>query len=1452
MPAQVQQKDHELTTEDVRRACEVFAENNNVIFDAAYYVSRYPEVAEAGIEPLFHYLETGWREGRNPSPGFDTNYYIKNNMPVRAVGVNPLVHYITTGAGLGVATSDATSEDAAEAEIAEVIRNYFDADYYLTRYGGTIAPNLDALRHFIRHGVRRRFNPNDWFDVAYYARTYYAELAAGENPLYHYARHGRPLGYAPSAEAAAAQAAQAAQAVQPAEGSAEDELRKTGLFDAAYYRERNPDLANVTDLLWHYMLAGEIEGRRPNPYFDPAWYRTKYGVQSEDHGGLLMHYYQWGEIAGYKPCAVFDPAWYSENYGLPDDVNALAHFLEHLPGNRHSPNAYFSPRYYLKHSPDVEKAGVEPFRHFLQNGVFEGRRGSELFDQDYVWAKYLGNDRTVNPFVRFMDEGVQQGWLAAPARATLSVHQEVKKFCAPGPDFEARPLPAGGHRTRAKAIAFYLPQFHPIPENDAWWGTGFTEWRNVMRGVPRFINHYQPRIPRDLGFYDLNDGRTLKRQVDMARAAGLYGFCFYYYNFNGHRLLEKPLDAYVESPEIDFPFCLMWANENWSRRWDGMEQDVLIRQDYKSDDAADLVDDFARYMKRPNYITADGRPVLYIYRADIIPDCARTLDNWRRLFRERHDLDPIIGLTQAFGCNDPSAFGFDGAIEFPPHKLAVGMGEKRGEVELLDPNFKGYVRSYDELVEASLKDVDYDFPLIKTAVPMWDNEARKQGDGMVFHGGSPKTFENWLSKLTAFARAKPYHGEPFVFINAWNEWAEGSYLEPDCHYGYAYLNAVTRAVHEPIFPAATHERKKLVLVGHDAHPHGAQILLLNIGRVLKNRFGYEISFILMGGGPMVPQYEKLAPTFVVAPGDKGAAELEAHIVQLKTQGFSCALTNSVVSGLGALALKGKGFTVASLIHELPQIVHDNNLVGHYAAIRDNSDLVIFPNLYVRRHIEEAFGTPSHDVDVRPQGLYSHVTRKAGAREAVRTQLGLKASDRIVINIAFGDHRKGLDLFAEIAGKVAEKHDDIHFLWLGELHIHLIADVKAKIAADNIRNVHFVPFSPDLASYLSASDLFLLTSREDPFPSVLLDAIAVGLPVAAFENGGGYVDLLKDDRIGTLIPYLDTAAAASTVPQILDNRANYGQDRVDYRREVVAGRFDFADYCAYLAGTVEADIRRVSVVVPNYNYASYLPSRMDTIRHQTYPVYETLVLDDKSPDDSLRVLKDYAAETGFIFETIENETNSGSGYRQWDKGALMTRGEFVWIAEADDLAAPDFLSEAMQVLTTTNASFVFCDSMQIDEFNNELAPTYGYYFDTIEPGAFNDDFVMSGDDFVRRFLAVKNAIMNVSSVVWRRADLIKVLDATRDLHLSMRVACDWKMYALAGLAGGQIGYVAKPLNVHRRHSGSVTHSRNAQKHFDEIADVQKFVAGEVALSPAAKTRQADYLREVSGYLGLEIG
>ncbi len=345
---------------------------------------------------------------------------------------------------------------------------------------------------------------------------------------------------------------------------------------------------------------------------------------------------------------------------------------------------------------------------------------------------------------------------------------------------------------QVRLIAFYLPQYHPIPENDHWWGKGFTEWTNVTKAVPNFTGHHQPRLPADLGFYDLRLPEVREEQADLARRYGIYGFCYYYYWFAGKRLLNRPLDDVVQSGRPDFPFCVCWANENWSRRWDGLDAEILIAQDHSDEDDLNFIKTLEPALRDRRYIRMDGRPLLLVYRPSLLPDAARTAEIWRRYCREAGLGELYLATVQSFGnTDDPRGFGFDAAVEFPPHAMAV-LAEQ--PANLLNPDFQG--RFYDYVATANffMNRPPMPYPFFRTAMPSWDNTARRQDASDIFLNAEPEYYERWLKHLVDETRQFRQGDERLLFVNAWNEWAEGNYLEPDRKFGHRYLETTRNAL----------------------------------------------------------------------------------------------------------------------------------------------------------------------------------------------------------------------------------------------------------------------------------------------------------------------------------------------------------------------------------------------------------------------------------------------------------------------------------------------------------------------------------------------------------------------------------------------------------------------------------------------------------------------------------
>jgi lipopolysaccharide biosynthesis protein len=351
---------------------------------------------------------------------------------------------------------------------------------------------------------------------------------------------------------------------------------------------------------------------------------------------------------------------------------------------------------------------------------------------------------------------------------------------------------------KLRALAIYLPQYHPIKENDEWWGKGFTEWKNVIKGKAIMKGQYQPHIPSDLGFYDLRIPEIREAQVELAKANGISGFCYYHYWFNSKRLLEMPIHEVLASQKPDFPFCLCWANENWSRNWDGRTKNILLEQKYNFDDDREHIKYLCENVfNDERYIKVNGKPLFIIYRPSLFPDIKSTVKIWREEAKKFGFDDLYLGSFWSFEANiDPAEYGLDFAALFPPNEIPIrsknsylGHALKKIGIKLTIKQ-KFLVYEYKKLVDyCSNMKYPSNFLLYPGITPMWDNYVRRRnGGGRIYLNSTPSLYKKWLTKSCENFNP-PTEEENFIFINAWNEWAEGNHLEPCEKWGHQYLEA---------------------------------------------------------------------------------------------------------------------------------------------------------------------------------------------------------------------------------------------------------------------------------------------------------------------------------------------------------------------------------------------------------------------------------------------------------------------------------------------------------------------------------------------------------------------------------------------------------------------------------------------------------------------------------------
>ncbi|MFO1405039.1 MAG: glycoside hydrolase family 99-like domain-containing protein [Azonexus sp.] len=1089
-----------------------------------------------------------------------------------------------------------------------------------------------------------------------------------------------------------------------------------------------------------------------------------------------------------KKSALFDVSWYFGQYQDRYKIsgNPLEHYLIHGVQEGLNPSLGFDTRFYLERNPDVLAAGVNPLVHYACQGRIEGRQPIPFSPYEYS-TRYIVADPEYIPRLA---------------------------------------LDAGTIEKAVRAIAFYLPQFHPIVENNQWWGEGFTEWTNVRPAQPQFEGHYQPHVPDEfLGYYDLRDKVVMQRQIELAKQYGIEGFCFYLYWFAGKRLLELPLDNYLNDPSLDLSFCVCWANENWTRRWDGLDHELLMVQQYSDEDDLDFIQNIAKYLRDSRYVRIDGKPLLLVYRPNLFPDMKATARRWREWCRGNAIGEIYLVYPQSFECVDPEVYGFDAAVEFPPNNS--NPPNVTGQVKARREDFQGRVFDWRVFLERSERYQDPGYKLFRGVCPSWDNTARKKSNGTIFHQNCPKLFRKWLTNAFTDTWKRILNpDERVVFINAWNEWAEGAHLEPDRRYGYAWLQAV-RDAHVDSLGGFDN---KVLVVTHDCHPHGAQYLILATARKLREN-GFQVWCLALKSGRLIDDFQQIGR--VVIAEEVEAAGVRSFLEELRAVGVRNAITSTVVCGSIVPCLKDAGFRILSLIHELPGVIRDMQQEGNAASIAEHADKLVFPAEHVRTQFETIVPVAACKVVIRPQGLLRrnpYRTRKDEAFRLICNKHSLPEDCQIVLNVAFVDHRKGADLFVEMADRVLSHLPNTVFIWVGHHDPKMWQNVTEKVSTLRLRDrILFVGFDKEPLAYYAAASVFALTSREDPFPNVVLEAAEVDVPVVCFAGASGAGDYILE-RGGRAASYGDVGDYAEKVIELL---------QIDQPRQsdAPASLHEYAlDLMHHLNGFL-----RVSVVVPNYNYSKYIVERLETICSQTYPVYQLVVIDDASSDDSVPIIRDYLDHAWPEAQLLVNASNSGSVFRQWRKGAESCSGDLLWIAEADDLSEKSFVSELVKGFSDPDLVMAYCQSKQMDTSGNFLAENYLEY--TRDVGnSWESDYARTGLEELSLALCVKNTIPNVSAVLFRKVIFENALRQVGEKLFEYKVAGDWIVY-MHVLKSGNIYFNHRSLNKHRRHEQSVTKSTKLLEHFSEVCQAQRTAADIVELDDSSKFRARKYIEKL---------
>jgi lipopolysaccharide biosynthesis protein len=705
------------------------------LFDVRWYLDDNRDVCDQADDPILHYLHRGALEGRDPHPFFDSDWYLANNPDVAAEGVNPLVHYLRWGA----------SERRAPNPLLHYVLSAPSPTHLLTPRQEICIPDLFALRGIRPRGdiavVLHLFDPDLWDEMR----------EAIE-------RISQPFDLF----------------VSLVKGSSEHvRLSIIESFPHAYvfdFEDHGRDIGTFlvflqSGVLFKYDLICKLHTKRsPHRADGDAWRRAL--------------------IAGVLGSSGLVDQIVSNFRSDPDLGMVVA------DGNIFRGHSEWASNEKLL-GQLLPRIGISPE---VKDRSFPG--GSIFWIRSFLLRTLAGMNISIDDFDPeplkvdgSLGHAVERIFGLICEDAGMRVVETSQLLEAVQPPTQ--------ESSQVHLIAFYLPQFHPIPENDKWWGAGFTEWTNVTRAEPLYKGHRQPRLPSELGFYDLRLPEVREAQAELARRYGLSAFCYYYYWFNGRQILERPLDEVLASGKPDFPFLICWANEPWTRNWDGFNRDILLPQTYEPGWPKRLAADIAPLLRDRRYFRLNGEPMLLIYRIGHIPTAKDAIRDLRAALSGAGV--PRVHIAAGWVWfpddvdypNDPSVLGLDAYFELPPHWLpAQPLDQLPSE---LSKKFAGELKDYNRTVSVALAELDehVEGRRHRGVMTGWDPTARKGQRSVIFQGGTPTSFRRWLCGTVAHERGQ--EGERVVFINAWNEWAEGAYLEPDRDFGRGWLEALGSA-----------------------------------------------------------------------------------------------------------------------------------------------------------------------------------------------------------------------------------------------------------------------------------------------------------------------------------------------------------------------------------------------------------------------------------------------------------------------------------------------------------------------------------------------------------------------------------------------------------------------------------------------------------------------------------
>jgi glycosyltransferase involved in cell wall biosynthesis/GT2 family glycosyltransferase len=708
--------------------------------------------------------------------------------------------------------------------------------------------------------------------------------------------------------------------------------------------------------------------------------------------------------------------------------------------------------------------------------------------------------------------------------------------------------------------AIYFPQFHVLEENRRTFYEGYHDMVNLEE-LKKQDNSVEVPIKNYLGYYDLQKNREIiPRQITLAQASGFMGFAIYYYWFSensitgNHMLMREVVDQFFQNRMDNFDVFFIYANESWTGNpaFNQHENNAVIGNIFSPEKITENLNNLVGYFKHTNYKKINNKPVFFIHHPWEMSD--EEITRFQTIGDGLLKREGFDGIELVLSDMQKQYPGYSNYSHHPDYKSSQAGSFLVYENGIRYIDYQRYVDEY--LVSrtktvANVESVFYNF----------NNTAR-----LFFHKDRDilltKTKNNTHDYFKKFLiqQLNKYvnrQGVSKIFlINSWNEWGEQMAIEPSTELGSTLLTVWEDAI-KPI----AKQHRTILYVGHDAGSHGAQLLSLYIIKELRESFGFEVILLIRSGGPLEDEYAKYAKVYNLE-NYKDVDDQKELIGKIRSIGVVYAITNTALTGTIAGMLTDAGFIVVSLIHELPGNIKKFQAEDDLKQIAKKSHHIVFPASFVLERDSEIVGFDRSKVSIIPQGLYiknKYKNSKNSARRLLRNQLGIGDNTVIVLGVGAGSLRKGVDIFAQVANGVDQKN--VYFVWVGDIEDEMKERV-ASLSRDNDR-LFFLPSQESISHYYAGADIFLLTSREDPFPSVVLDAMNVAVPVIGFLNAGGFSDIVTEDT-GLLVRYLDVDSMIRGVVSLLrdrDQRKKMGGQA----RGVIERDFNFKNYVKNILG-----------------------------------------------------------------------------------------------------------------------------------------------------------------------------------------------------------------------------------------------------------------------------------------------